>query len=166
MQTEITFKKIGIIHSPFKERAGMPIQPVGSKEKGEVLVDKEYQPGLKDLDGFSYIILIYHFDRSGKHDLFVKPFMDDTKRGVFSTRSPKRPNNIGISVVKLEKIEENIVYVYGIDVLDNTPLIDIKPYIPQFEPQDDDIKTGWMQKSRKHVEKKRSDARFIDKRKA
>ncbi|PLX16256.1 MAG: tRNA (N6-threonylcarbamoyladenosine(37)-N6)-methyltransferase TrmO [Candidatus Muiribacterium halophilum] len=161
MKNQMTFKKIGTIYSPFKERAGMPIQPVGSKESGKVVVDKEFQDGLKDLDGFSYIILIYHFDRSGEHELLVRPFMDERERGVFATRSPKRPNNIGISVVKLEKIEENILHVYGIDVLDKTPLIDIKPYIPQFEPQDDDIKTGWMKKSRKHVSTKKSDGRFL-----
>jgi tRNA-Thr(GGU) m(6)t(6)A37 methyltransferase TsaA len=136
-------KPIGIIHSPFKSREDTPIQPFRSRATGQVEVFKEYQEGLDDIEGFSHIILIYWFHKSEGYVLKVKPFLDDTLRGVFATRAPNRPNQIGISVVKLLERNENILYVEGIDVLDGTPLLDIKPHVPDFE-SGDIVKIGWL----------------------
>jgi len=113
---EIKYKPIGIIHSPFKEPKGTPIQPAAAKGvNGLVEVFPEYSEGLKDLEGFSHIILIYHFHLSKKSSLKVKPYMDDQIRGVFSTRAPCRPNPIGISVVRLIAIKGNKLYIQDID---------------------------------------------------
>jgi tRNA-Thr(GGU) m(6)t(6)A37 methyltransferase TsaA len=137
-------KPIGIIHSPFKHREDTPIQPIRSKAIGEIEVYKEYQEGLEDIGGFSQIILIYRFHKSRGYRLKVKPFLDDKLRGVFATRAPRRPNQIGISVVKLLRRENNVLFVKGIDVIDGTPLLDIKPYVPDFEPEAE-IKIGWLE---------------------
>lgn len=137
-------KPIGIISSPFKFRAETPIQPFRSRATGQVEVFKEYQEGLQDVKGFSHIILIYCFHKSRGYNLKVKPFLDDTLRGLFATRAPRRPNQIGLSIVKLLKQEENILIVRGIDVIDKTPLLDIKPYVPEFGP-DEKIKIGWLE---------------------
>ena len=138
----------------------MPIQPAGAKSvKGQVEVLSVYQDGLQDLDGFSHIILLYLFHRSRGFELKVVPFLDTTSRGVFATRAPKRPNPIGLSVVQLERIEGRILHVEGIDVLDGTPLLDIKPYVPEFDAQVD-IRTGWLEQAKKKAQDKRSDGRF------
>jgi tRNA-Thr(GGU) m(6)t(6)A37 methyltransferase TsaA len=121
-----------------------PIQPSRSTATGKVEVFKEYQEGLEDIEGFSHIILIYWFHKSKGYSLKVKPFLDDTLRGVFATRAPSRPNQIGISVVRLLEREENVLYVKGIDVLDGTPLLDIKPHVPDFE-LGEKVKTGWLE---------------------
>ena len=134
---EIKYIQIGIIHSPFKEPKGTPIQPRAAQGiDGTVEVFQEYTEGLKDIDGFSYVILVYHFHLSKESSLKVKPFMDDQTHGVFSTRAPNRPNPIGISVVQLVKIEGNILQVKDLDIVDGTPLLDIKPYIPEFDIRD------------------------------
>ncbi|MGM0417710.1 MAG: tRNA (N6-threonylcarbamoyladenosine(37)-N6)-methyltransferase TrmO [Thermodesulfobacteriota bacterium] len=151
---------IGIIHSPFENIENMPIQPKGAKNtKGRIRLDKKYQEGLKDLEGFSHIYLIYHFHKADKVSLSVKPFMDDEYRGVFATRSPLRPNHIGISIVKLKNIKDCVIEVDGIDVLDNTPLLDIKPYIENFDSVENS-KSGWMTADAEEVAEKRSDSRF------
>ncbi len=137
-------KPIGIIHSPFKHREDTPIQPSRSDAIGEIEVFKEYQEGLEDIEGFSHIILIYWFHKSEGYSLKVKPFLDDKLRRLFATRAPRRPNQIGLSVVRLLERKENIVYVKGIDVIDGTPLLDIKPYVPEFGPQEE-IKIGWLE---------------------
>ena len=137
-------KPIGIIHSPFQSGAETPIQPSRSRANGQVEVFKEYQEGLEDIEGFSHIILIYWFHKSKGYSLKVKPFLDDTLRGVFATRAPSRPNQIGISVVRLLERKENILYVKGIDVLDGTPLIDIKPHVPDFE-SGEMVRIGWLE---------------------
>jgi tRNA-Thr(GGU) m(6)t(6)A37 methyltransferase TsaA len=137
-------KPIGIIHSPFQSGAETPIQPSCSTATGQVEVFKEYQEGLEDIEGFSHIILIYWFHKSKGYNLKVKPFLDDTLRGVFATRAPSRPNQIGISVVRLLERKENILYVKGIDVLDGTPLIDIKPHVPDFE-LGEMVRIGWIE---------------------
>ncbi len=111
----------------------MPIQPAFSKAVGQVEVFPEYAEGLQDLDGFSYVILIYALHRSSGFSLRVKPFLDDVARGVFATRHPRRPNPIGLSTVRLLSCRDNILEVDGIDVLDGTPLLDIKPYVPDFD---------------------------------
>jgi tRNA-Thr(GGU) m(6)t(6)A37 methyltransferase TsaA len=138
----------------------MPIQPTGAAGvKGTVEVFAEYRAGLKDLDGFSHIILLYQFHRSQGFTLHVIPFMDSEERGVFATRAPKRPNPIGLSVVQLDKVEDGILYIRNVDILDGTPLLDIKPYVPEFDSQDD-VKTGWLKHAKTTVTEKKSDDRF------
>lgn len=156
----ITFNEIGIIHSPHKERKGAPIQPAGAAEfKGRVEVYPEFEEALADLDGFERIILIYHFHLSKGFDLMTKPFLDDQKRGLFSTRAPKRPNPIGLSIVSLTRVENNILCVQGLDIVDKTPLIDIKPYVPQFDSFPDS-RAGWIDAAHLSAKSVRADDRF------
>ena len=158
----LNLKPIGTIYTPYNDREGMPIQPTGAKGvKGKIELIPELTDGLKDLDGFSHIILIYHFHLSKKYELHVKPFMDDKIRGVFSTRAPKRPNPIGFSVVKLNKIEKNILHIENIDVLNGTPLLDIKPFIPDVDIVKTD-KIGWLEGKAGKMNEKKSDIRFKD----
>ncbi|MCD6584492.1 MAG: tRNA (N6-threonylcarbamoyladenosine(37)-N6)-methyltransferase TrmO [Desulfobacteraceae bacterium] len=158
---KIEYSPIGIIRTPFTKPEGMPIQPTGAKGiSGTVTIFEEFRTGLKDLDGFSHIILLYYFHRSNGYKLEIVPFLDDKPHGVFSTRAPKRPNAIGLSVVKLNKIENGILDIENIDVLDETPVLDIKPYVPDFDEQTS-VRTGWMQNvQKKTVAKKKSDIRF------
>jgi len=157
---KIEYHPIGIIRSPFEQVEGMPIQPAGaSLIQGRVEVFPEYGEGLKDLDGFSHIFLLYHFHRVDGSELIVTPFMDSHPRGLFSTRAPKRLNPIGLSVVKLLRVVGTVLHVENVDILDGTPLLDIKPYIPQFDQHPAD-RIGWLQESRNKVKKKRSDRRF------
>lgn len=157
---KIKYKPIGIIHSPFTELNNMPIQPAGAAGvEGTVEVFPQYDDGLKDLDGFSHLILLYHLHRSKDFKLHVVPFLDSISRGVFATRAPKRPNPIGLSVIKLQKIQGSILYVENVDILDGTPLLDIKPYIPDFDEQAE-VRAGWLEETRKEVSKKKSDKRF------
>jgi len=154
------FTPIGTIHSPFTDPEGMPIQPAGASDiKGSVEVREEYADGLQDLTGFSHIILLYVFHRGHGFRLKVVPFMDTTSRGVFATRAPRRPNPIGLSVVALEGIEGRVLHIEGVDILDGTPLLDIKPYVPDFDPRGD-IRTGWLTHPAKTVPDRRSDDRF------
>lgn len=139
----------------------MPIQPKGAKNIiATIEIDKAYARGLKDLEEFSHIYLIYYFHEAARTELEVIPFMDTQERGVFSTRSPLRPSHLGLSITKVISIDDNIVTIKGIDVLDGTPLIDIKPYIPQFDGVTG-VKTGWMNKSKTEVNTARSDDRFL-----
>lgn len=157
---KITYNPIGIIHSPFKDIKGMPIQPAGAKGvAGTIEIKQEYVDGLQDIEGFSHIILIYHFHLSKGYLLKVKPFLDENLRGVFATRAPSRPNPIGISVVKLVKIECNILHIEDIDIVDGTPLLDIKPYVPEFE-NTEKKKLGWLSKKVKKVHEVKADKRF------
>jgi len=157
---KISYRPIGIIHSPFKDIKGMPIQPTGAEGvAGTVEVNQEFIEGLKDLEGFSHIILIYHFHQSEGYALWVRPFLDDNLRGVFSTRVPKRPNPIGISVVKLIKLEGNMLHIENVDVVDNTPLLDIKPYVPEFDSLKAE-RTGWLSEKASKAERVKSDRRF------
>ena len=159
--TEIKYKQIGIIHSPFKEPKGTPIQPTAAKGiDGTVEIFQEYTEGLKDLDGFSHVVLVYHFHLSKESSLKVKPFMDDQTHGVFSTRAPNRPNPIGISVVQLVKIEGNILRVQDLDIIDGSPLLDIKPYIPEFDVRNVN-KKGWLEKNVSKLATSKDDGRFI-----
>ncbi|HVM70164.1 MAG TPA: tRNA (N6-threonylcarbamoyladenosine(37)-N6)-methyltransferase TrmO [Anaerolineales bacterium] len=124
---------IGTIHSPFSERAGTPIQAARSQAKGTVEIYPEFVPGLQDLEGFSHIILLYVFHKSSGYALHVTPFLDTQLHGLFATRYPARPNPIGLSVVRLTALRSNILEVEGVDMLDGTPLLDIKPYVPEFD---------------------------------
>lgn len=156
----VEFKQIGTIHSPHSDLTGMPIQPAGaSGVRGTVEVLAEYADGLRDLDGFSHIILLYEFHRSQGFDLHVVPFLDSTPHGVFATRVPRRPNPLGMSVVRVDRVEGAVVHVLDVDVLDGTPLLDIKPYVPAFDPQGD-VHIGWFEKNIEAVSEHRSDDRF------
>ena len=156
----VQYEPIGVIHSPFKKPEGMPIQPLGAKGvSGTVELKAEYKDGLKDLDGFSHIILIYHFHLSKGYSLQVKPFLDDTPRGLFAIRAPKRPNHIGISVVQLDKIDGLTLHISNVDIVDGTPLLDIKPYVPKFDGAES-VRVGWLEEKSTHAANKRSDERF------
>ena len=158
---KIEYSPIGVIHSPFTELEGMPIQPVGATGiQGTVVLFPEYREGLKDLEGFSHIILLYHFHRSQGFDLQVIPFMDTEPRGLFATRAPKRPNPLGLSVVKLLGVEDCTLHIENIDIVDGTPLLDIKPYVPKFDNQNE-AQTGWYKETTNTVAQRKSDARFI-----
>jgi len=157
---EIGYRPIGIIHSPFTEIEGMPIQPTGASGiRGSVEVFPEFAEGLKDLDGFSHVILLYHFHQVREVKLVVTPFMDPQPRGVFATRAPKRPNPIGLSIVKLLSIEQNVLHVENVDILDGTPLLDIKPYVPEFDHHPAD-RVGWLARAKGQVRRQKSDSRF------
>jgi len=146
MGKEIKIKPIGIIHTPYKYSKGMPIQGTFEKDViGQIEVFLEYRQGLKDIEGFSHLILIYYFDKTKEEKLIGKPFLEDEPHGIFSIRSPYRPNHIGFSVVKLEKIEGNIVTFSEVDILDSTPLLDIKPYVSHFDSRES-VKNGWLEK--------------------
>jgi len=138
-------KPIGVIRTPFKDKRSAPIQPVKSKAEGRVVLLKKYEEGLDDIEGFSHIILLYIFNRTRGYRLKVKPYRDNRLRGVFATRHNRRPNRIGLSVVKLIKRRGNVLYIKNIDALDRTPLIDIKPYVPEFEPGVK-VRVGWRKK--------------------
>ena len=160
IMTEIMFRQIGVVRTPYTTLENMPIQPKGAKEVcGTVEVHPDFTEGLADLGGFSHAYLIYHFHEAKKTALKVVPFMDTVERGVFSTRSPARPNHIGISIVEIEKVEGNIVHLRGVDILDGTPLLDIKPFIDAFDYVEESS-SGWMTAGRKEVEQRRSDKRF------
>ena len=158
---EIKYKPIGVIHSPFKTPQGTPIQPPAAKGvKGKVELFPQYIEGLKDLQGFSHIILIYHFHLTKNVLLKVKPFMDNKLRGVFATRAPTRPNPLGISVVRLLKIRKNILYIQDVDVVEGTPLLDIKPYVPDFDIRSVN-KIGWLKRRKYKLKNTRDDGRFV-----
>ena len=158
---EIQFTPIGMIHSPFKEPKGTPIQSIAAKGiEGTVEIFQEFAGGLKDIDGFSHIMLICHFHLSKEPSLKVKPFLDDQKRGIFSTRAPNRPNPIGISIVQLINVEGNILRVKDLDIVDGTPLLDIKPYIPEFDIRET-ASIGWLEKNLGKLATLKDDGRFI-----
>lgn len=143
MSLSFEFSPIGMIHTPFATKEATPIQSSRSDAFGTVEILPEYLDGLEGIEGFSHIILIYAFHQStGKIDLKVKPFLDDALYGVFATRYPKRPNSIGLSVVQLIRRDQNILEIQGVDMLDSTPLLDIKPYIPEFDIHTP-TKIGW-----------------------
>jgi len=141
----VSFRPIGIIHSQHQNAEQIPIQPVYTENyPAQIEIFPEFDAGLKDLEGFSHIYLIYHFHRAGTARLQVKPFLQDIERGVFATRSPNRPNAIGLSIVELIRREGNILHIKGADILDGTPLLDIKPYIKRFD-RIDNSRDGWQE---------------------
>jgi len=161
-----TLKQIATIRSPFCDLVNMPVQPKGAGDTyATIEFEKEYEEGLKDLNGFSHVYLIYNFHKVKEPKLSVVPFNDKTNspRGVFSTRTPMHPNGLGLSVVELVKVEGSIVTIRGVDILDGTPLLDIKPYIENFDKVEGDVKSGWMKSSHEEVRRKKSDDRFVEK---
>lgn len=157
----IEYRQIGIIHSPFHEAEGTPIQPPGAiGVKGTIEIFPEFVPGLQDLDGFSHIIVLYHLHQSVGFTLLVTPFMDSVQRGLFATRAPRRPNPIGLSIVRLNKIQDQTLFIENVDILDGTPLLDIKPYVPAFDHNSAD-RIGWLEQANRQVQAKKADKRFI-----
>ncbi|MBU0545569.1 MAG: tRNA (N6-threonylcarbamoyladenosine(37)-N6)-methyltransferase TrmO [Proteobacteria bacterium] len=160
MDKQIIFSPIGIIHSPFKEAKKMPIQPAAAKGiEGTIDINSELENGLKDLDGFSHIILLYHLHLSRGFSLEVVPFLDDKTRGVFATRAPRRPNAIGLSIVRLVDIKKNRLYIQNVDIVDGTPLLDIKPYVPEFDDQKAE-RIGWLSDKIDKMREMKADERF------
>lgn len=158
---DLKFKSIGILRTPFTNIQDMPIQPSGAEGvRGTLILDPALTPGIKDLDGFSHIILIYVFHQATQPQMTVTPFLDKKPHGVFATRAPKRPNPIGLSIVRLVAIQENLLTLENVDMLDGSPVIDIKPYVPAFD-QPKNVRTGWLSADAGEVKTKRSDDRFI-----
>lgn len=156
----ITYKQIGIVRSPFKEAKGTPIQSIAAQDiEGIVEVFPGYIEGLKDIEEFSYLILIYDFHLIQESSLLVKPFLDTELHGVFATRSPGRPNSIGLSVVGLINVEGNKLHIRDVDIIDGTPLLDIKPYVPEFDARKTG-KIGWFEKNMHKLPITRDDGRF------
>jgi tRNA-Thr(GGU) m(6)t(6)A37 methyltransferase TsaA len=141
---EIILRPIGVIHSPFTEKGKTPIQASRSQAIGQVEIYPEFADGLKDIEALSHIYLLYAFHKSRGYQLQVKPFLDNQEHGIFASRYPYRPNPIGISIVKLVSRKDNMLTVEGIDTLDGTPLLDIKPYVPDFDLRTD-VRAGWYE---------------------
>jgi tRNA-Thr(GGU) m(6)t(6)A37 methyltransferase TsaA len=156
----LVYRPVGVIHSPLKEPCGAPIQSVAARDvEGVVELYPQYAEGLRDIEGFSHLILIYHFHLSDKSSLIVRPYLDDGTHGVFATRAPARPNPIGISVVRLVRVDGTRLHITGVDILDGTPVLDIKPYIPQFDAVETE-KIGWLKDRIRMVEETKDDGRF------
>jgi tRNA-Thr(GGU) m(6)t(6)A37 methyltransferase TsaA len=156
----ITYTPIGVVHSPFIEPKNVPIQAAASKNtQGTLEIYPPYVEGLKDLNGFSHLIVLYHFHRITTTKLLVKPFLDDQLHGVFATRAPARPNPLGLSIVRLNKIENGTLYIQDVDMLNGTPVIDIKPYVPQFDYREN-VRIGWFNDKICGLEGARDDGRF------
>ncbi|MEF2144110.1 MAG: tRNA (N6-threonylcarbamoyladenosine(37)-N6)-methyltransferase TrmO [Desulfovibrionaceae bacterium] len=156
----IQLSPIGILRTPFTDPKNMPIQPTGAIGiSGTLELLPEFADGLRDLDGFSHIILLYHFHKAQGHELLVTPFLDKTERGVFATRAPRRPNPIGLSIVRLTGREGDTLLLEDVDMLDSTPVLDIKPYVVDFDSRND-ARCGWLEGRSGNAGAMRSDDRF------
>jgi len=157
----ITLEPIGTIYTPFKTIENMPIQSAAAKGAGgKIVIKDEFAAGLKDIEGFSHAYLIYRFHKCNGYALEVKPFLDDKTHGIFATRSPKRPCGIGLSIVKITGVKGAEITIENVDMLDETPLLDIKPYVPEFDVINGEIKTGWYENKPKKLDETKSDERF------
>src|SRR5262245_34811421 len=157
---EIRYTPIGIVRSPFTALAGMPLQTVAAPDVvGRIEIFPDYEAGLRDLDGFSHVHLLTHLHRSGPGDLEVVPFLDDEPHGVFATRAPGRPNPLGLSVVRLLEVAGTTLRIAGLDLLDGTPVLDLKPYVPHFDHVDAE-RIGWFEGKSRGVHAARADDRF------
>ncbi len=161
MQEDIIFRPIGTVHSPFTEPAGTPIQSSASGDTaGIVEILPEYREGLQDIEGFSHLILLTYFHLAQGFSLKVTPFLDDHERGLFATRAPARPNPIGLSIVRLEKVEGRRLHIRDVDIVDGTPVLDIKPYVPKFDIRLE-ATSGWVTENLPGLESARDDGRFL-----
>jgi len=143
---QIIMHPIGVIHSPYKEGKDIPIQGIFKRDvEAWVELQQKYAKGLKDLDQFSHAIILYYFHKSQREEIEGRPFLEQRKHGIFAIRSPHRPNHIGLSVVKIRKIEANKMYFTEVDILDQTPVLDIKPYVKKFDNRNN-VKCGWLEK--------------------
>ncbi len=157
---EITYEPIGFFRSPFSDIKGMPIQPVGGMDyEGSIEILAEFRDGLKDLEGFSHLIVLSHLHRIKGYDLLVKPFLDNNYHGIFATRSPKRPNPVGFSIMEIRQVTATGVDLRGIDVIDGTPVIDIKPYVADFDIWQAS-RFGWFEGKSGQATRHKSDDRF------
>ncbi len=158
--SEIVYRPIGLVRSPFTQLEGMPLQSVAAADvEGTIEIHPEFATGLQDIAGFSHLIVVAHLHRGEPGGLVVVPFLDDTPRGVFATRSPRHPNPIGISVVRLLGVDGAVLRVAGLDLLDETPVLDLKPYVPTFDHVDAE-RVGWFEGRAADVHRLRADARF------
>lgn len=158
------FTQIGLIRTRFTSQEGTPIQAsMAGEETGTVEVFPDYADGLLDIEGFSHLHLIYAFHGIGTGALRVKPYLDTVEHGIFATRAPKRPNPVGLSVVRLLAVRGNILEIAGVDMLDGTPLLDIKPYIPSLDTRDAD-RIGWYADRLRREGVVLADGRFDSKR--
>jgi tRNA-Thr(GGU) m(6)t(6)A37 methyltransferase TsaA len=158
----VTYRPVGFVRSPFQDLAGMPLQSVAADDvRGEIVIYDEFAAGLADLDGFSHVFVVSHLHRAVPGGLRVMPFLDDSERGVFATRSPRHPNPIGLSVMRLVSASGAVLQVTGVDLVDATPVLDLKPYVPQFDAIAAE-RTGWLSDAAARVHDVRSDARFRD----
>lgn len=140
----ITFTPIGFVRCAHTDRSTTPIQPVYAEGcRARVEIFPQYQEGLDDIDGFSHLHLLYYFHKAGPASLKVVPFLDDVPRGVFAARSPRRPNPVGLSLVRLIRRDGNVLYIEDVDMLDGTPVLDIKPFIPRFDMREN-VRAGWQ----------------------
>jgi tRNA-Thr(GGU) m(6)t(6)A37 methyltransferase TsaA len=156
----VSFTPVGYVRSPFKGTAGTPIQPTaGAGVEGTVEVLPEYAPGLRDLEGFSHVILLCHLHLARPARLEVVPYLDDRPRGVFATRAPSRPNPIGLSIVRLLGIDGGVMRVQDLDLVDGTPVLDIKPYVPEFDAREG-VRVGWLEGRTGDLAATRDDGRF------
>lgn len=139
----ITFTPIGVMRSSHHEPRDTPIQPVFAPDcEGCIEVDPRYEEGLRDIEGFSHLIVLYHLHRAGAPQMTVRPFLEDREHGVFATRHPARPNAIGLSIVELVRREGATLHLRGVDILDGTPVLDIKPYVSRFD-RPESVRDGW-----------------------
>lgn len=160
---EILLGPIGTAYTPFKDLASMPIQPAAARGmKGSIEIRDDLSAGLDDLDGFSHIIVLYYFHEVTETRLTVTPFLDSSPHGVFATRAPTRPNPIGLSVLRVCRVNGTTIEVEDVDILDGTPILDIKPFIPSFDMPTGPVKIGWLEKTTLKLDSARSDHRFID----
>ena len=152
---------IGVIHTPFRQMRDTPIQPLGGQAvRGQIVLDPAYAEGLADVEGFSHLTLVYCFDRITQPALRVVPYMDTQERGIFATRAPKRPNRIGLSTVRLLGLQGCVLDICDVDMLDGTPLLDIKPFYPRYDNRHD-ARAGWLEQvAEPPVPQLRADDRF------
>jgi tRNA-Thr(GGU) m(6)t(6)A37 methyltransferase TsaA len=156
----VTYRPIGVIHTPFTDVDGMPIQPIAAAGiRGTIDLDPGFAAGLLDLDGFSHLILLYHLHQVRAPRLTVTPFLDDRPHGIFATRSPARPNPVGLSTVRLVRVLGSTIEIEDVDMLDGTPLLDIKPYIPAFDDRPG-ARVGWFTGRLDRLPEVRADGRF------
>ena len=156
----VTFFPVGVVHSPHKALAGMPVQPPSAAEfTGEIEIFPEYAEGLLDIEGFSRLMVFYHLHKSNGPLLIATPFLDTVPHGVFASRIPRRPNALGFSVVRLLSREGNILRIGDVDILDGTPVLDVKPYVPEFDAYPN-ASSGWFSGKLSGLAEKRSDTRF------
>lgn len=157
----MNMEPIGQVFTEHKNLVNMPLQPITQQRStGTIILDEKFTSGLKSLHEFSHIYIIYVFHKSHGYDLTVTPFLDDKEHGVFATRAPRRPNPIGLSIVRLLSVHENTIHIENPDLLDGTPLLDIKPYIEKFDRMEN-VTSGWMTSSEEELRSKKSDDRFI-----
>ncbi len=157
---DICFRPIGYFRTPFSSPVGMPIQPAGARGvRGQIDILEEFSEGLKDLDGFSHVFVVYHLHEVGGYKLLTTPFLDVVPHGIFATRSPARPNPIGLSVLKVISVDAGTIGLEDVDVLNGTPVLDIKPYVAEFDACNAD-RFGWFEGNSQRAREHRADERF------